>query len=375
MPTCGQAGLIKDCIESLIRSTKYPYRLIAIDNGSSEEASTYLKGMPTSGRLDMVLIKPDENLGWIRSINRGLEFSKDSEYVSFQNDDTVFTEGWLEEVVSVFEKDPGIGIVNPEWEKPEGADINEYAAELKKKYAGQTIDIDWCRGHCFVVRREVMDKLGGFDPVYIPVYYDDRDYSLKAIAAGYRCVKAIGAFVDHVRNVTMKSTMQQDRISSLMDRNGRIFYKRWGYPLKTVFILRDQSRSGELLKKMCMDQNKVIVLARKGKRGENKGREGNEKKGNGGDGFYEHTNIKMLKFDGILFNAAALLYLASNRSKKHQKKTDFIFTDDKGFYLFLKPFAGLIPAEIVFKGDADTLAKESVRLVKEKKEKDKNLIV
>ena len=358
LPTCGQIGFIRDCIESLIRTTQYPYRLIVIDNGSSEEASGYLKEVAASGRLDMILIKPEENLGWIKSINRGLELSKDSEYVSFQNDDTIFTEGWLDEVVSVFEKDPDIGILNPEWEKPEGVtDINKYAAELKTRYAGQTIDIDWCRGHCFVVRREVIEKLGGYDPVYIPVYYDDRDYSLKALAAGYRCVKAKGAFVDHVRNVTMKKTMRQDKISDLMERNGRIFYKRWGYPLRVVFAFEDRAGSGELLKKICADQNKVIVIAQKGEAIP-----------------YEHTNIKMLEFDKIFFNIAALVYVMANRSKKHQKKTDFIFTNKRDLYSFLKPFTGVIPASVVFEEKMDLLSERALELVKEKKDKDKSLI-
>lgn len=358
LPTCGQIGFIRDCIESLIRTTGYPYRLIAIDNGSSEEASSYLKSMSTSGSLDMILIKPEENLGWIRSINRGLEESKDSEYVSFQNDDTIFTEGWLDEVVSVFEKNPDIGVLNPEWEKPECLkDINAYAAELKKKYAGETIDIDWCRGHCFVVKREVVEKIGGFDTVYLPVYYDDRDYSLKALAAGYRCVKAKGAFVDHVRNVTMKKTMPEKRIADLMDRNGRIFYKRWGYPLRLIFALKDQRSALELLKRMCADQNKVILIVRCG-----------------GVVPYEHTNMKILRFNSFIYALAALVYSMSNRSKKKQKKTDFIFTDDKGFYYLAKIFGSLVPAQIVYKDNIDSLAKEAIKLVREKKENDRRLI-
>ena len=356
LPTCGQASLIKDCIESLIRSTSYPCRLIAIDNGTSEEASAYLKEMSTSGELDMILIKPPENLGWIRSINKGLELSKDSEYVSFQNDDTIFASGWMEELANVFAKDAKIGIANPEWELPEGMDVETRARDLKK-YSGQTIDMDWCRGHCFVVKREVINKLGGFDPVYIPVYYDDRDYSLKAIEAGYRCVKAKGAFVYHIRNVTMKKTMHQQRISDLMERNGKIFYKRWGYPLRIVLALNDLAASKDLLQKMCMDQNKVVVLSRKESVVP-----------------YEHTNIKILEFGRALFNITALSYMISNRSRKHQKKTDFIFTDDKKLYSFLKPFIRFIPAEVVFHDNVASLTEKAVRLTKEKKDKDKSSI-
>ncbi len=355
LPTYNQSGPLKDCIESLIRATGYPFRLIVIDNGKSPESAEYLNRMLKSGQLDMALIKPEENLGWIRSINKGLELSRDSEYISFQNDDTVFTKGWLEEVVKIFEKDQKIGIVNPEWEKPEGADIDNYASALKEKYAENTIDMDWCRGHCFVVKREVVEKLGGFDPVYIPGYYDDRDYSLKAIEAGYRCVKAKGVFVDHVRNVTTKNTMPEKHISDLMERNGRIFYKRWGYPLRITFALKTPGESLELLKRMCSDQNKVMLFARSCVRVP-----------------YEHTNMRILRFSGLVYTPAALIYLMSNRSGKKQKKTDFIFTDDKSFYSILKIFAPFIPAEIVYKEKIDSLTKEAIRLVREKKCKDKS---
>jgi glycosyltransferase involved in cell wall biosynthesis len=312
--------------------------------------------MADSGRLNMELIEPQENLGWIRSINTGLERSADSKYVCFQNDDTIFTEGWLEELVDIFEKDPQVGIANPEWEKPADLSAGEYAPKLKK-YKGQTIDIDWCRGHCFFVRREVVEKIGGFDMVYLPVYYDDRDYSLKAIKAGYRCVKAKGAFVDHIRNVTMKKAMEQEKINALMERNGRVFYKRWGYPLKLIFVLNDIKSSGELLRNVCMDQNKVIVI----------------KKARGALP-YEHTNLKVLEFGPFLFNVKTLFYIMTKRSKKHQKGIDYIFTNDDGFYSFTKLFRSFVTAQIIFGANMNDLSEIAVGLIRVKKEKDKSAI-
>lgn len=356
LPTCGQTGIIRDCIESLIKHTKYPFRLIAIDDGASPEASGLLEDFSKSGRLDMILIKPPENLGWVRAINRGLEESKDSKFVCFQNDDTVFTEGWLEELVDIFEKDPKIGIANPEWEMPDGADIDKIAAGLKK-YKGETIDTDYCRGHCFFIRREVVDILGGFDPVYIPVYYDDRDYSLKAIEAGYRCVKAKASFVAHIRNVTMTRTMDRSKITLLMERNGSIFYRRWGYPLRLVFIIKDMKRSGGILRKMCMDQNKVIVIAK-----------------DGSEIPYAHTNMKVTRLGGPFFNLGALLFLATKRSRKRQKGIDFVFTDDEKFYSVARPFGRLLAPQVVLGRDLDDLEKTATRIVCEKKELDKRSI-
>ncbi|MDD3905587.1 MAG: glycosyltransferase [Candidatus Omnitrophica bacterium] len=357
LPTCGQSGAVKNCIRSLVRTTGYPYRLIVIDNGSPEEIKGYLKDISRAGKIDMILIEPGENLGWVRSINRGLELSKDSAYVAFQNDDTVFTDGWLDGIVKIFEKDPKVGAVNPEWEKPANADIDGYAMELKK-YAGQAIDTDWCRGHCFLVKREVLNRLGGLEPIYIPGYFDDRDYSLKIINAGYRCVRAKGIFVYHLRNMTASRTMKASEIALLMERNAKVFYKRWGRPLRLIFALRDYSGSNELIRHMCADQNKVIFIIR-------------DKK----PVSYEHSNIKILKFPRLFLNISALLYIVSNRSKKEQKKTDFIFTDDRRLYNFLNIFARLIPAKLVFAKDIDSLKEEVFRLVKEKKDKDRDSII
>jgi GT2 family glycosyltransferase len=357
LPTCGEKGFVRDCIESLIKSTRYPYRLIVIDNGATGRAAEYLDSMARSGRIAMELLKPSANLGWIKSINNGLEVSKDSKYVCFQNDDTIFIEGWLEELVEIFEKDPKIGIANPEWEKPEGVSVDEYAPRIKK-CKGRTIDTDYCRGHCFFIKREVVRRLGGFDEAYLPCYYDDRDYSLKAIQAGYRCVKAEGAFVYHIRNVTANALMEKKYIADIMERNGRIFYKRWGYPLKIVFVLDKIDEAGTLLKNMCMDQNKVILIAKKGAVVP-----------------YEHTNMRILRFNSLVYAPAALIYSISNRSTKRQKKTDFIFTDDNGFYSLLKIFAPFIPAEIAYKDDMYSLTREVIKVVSEKKEKSKSLIV
>lgn len=354
LPTCGQTNLIRDCIESLIKYTRYPYRLIAIDDGNSAEASRLLEDFVKSGRLDMILIKPPENLGWVRAINCGLERSKDSKYVCFQNDDTVFTDGWLEELVDIFGKDQKIGIANPEWEMPDSADIDATAAKLKI-YKGQMIDTDYCRGHCFFIRREVVDILGGFDPVYIPVYYDDRDYSLKAIEAGYRCIKAKGAFVAHVRNATMTKTMDRSKIAALMERNGAVFYKRWGYPLRLVFVVKDIENCGRLLKSICMDQNKVVFITKNGTRPP-----------------YEHTNLRITGFKELFFNLKTLIFLATKRSKKKQKRIDFIFTDDERFLSFIRPYRRLIASTIVSGRDVEELEKFAIHAVQEKKDRDKS---
>ncbi|HPM43149.1 MAG TPA: hypothetical protein PLV52_04910, partial [Candidatus Omnitrophota bacterium] len=179
----------------------------------------------------------------------------------------------------------------------------------------------------------------------------------KAIEAGYRCVKAMGSFVAHVRNATMTKTMDRSKIAALMERNGKIFYKRWGYPLRVVFILRDAQGAKNLLKNTCMDQNKVIVIVPRNT-----------------EVPYEHTNMKVIRFGRFMFNLKTLAFLLTKRSKKQQKGIDFVFTDDKKTHSFLELFTGLMPAQLVQGPDAREIETIAARLIKEKKNKDKESI-
>ena len=354
LPTCGELELVRDCVESLMRSTSYPYRLIVVYNGNQKEALIYLQGLTGLGKIEISIIEPGENLGWIMSINKALEMSKDSKYVCFQNDDTIFTKGWLEELVDIFEKDPNIGIANPEWEKPNRVSIDEYAAFIKK-YKGQTIDTDWCRGHSFFVRREVIEKIGGLDTVYLPGYYDDRDYSLKAIKAGYKCVRARAAFVYHIRNATMNKMVGEEATRNLNEKNSEIFYKRWGRPLKIVFVIKNSPAAKGMLQKVCLDQNKVVAIVKRPS----------------GIG-YEHTNMKILSFKPFLFNLKTFVYIAAIRSKKSQKAVDLIFTDDEKFYKLAEFFSSILPSRVTYRESMNELSGEVILSVRDKKERDKS---
>ena len=56
----------KNCVESIIKNTDYPYRLILVDNGSLPETRDYLESLKLDQRLkdhDYTLIRNEENLG------------------------------------------------------------------------------------------------------------------------------------------------------------------------------------------------------------------------------------------------------------------------------------------------------------------------
>ena len=57
IPVWDQPDSTKECIDSIIKNTRYPYRLIIIDNGSDLVTRDYLDSLKNNKNLN--IIHPD----------------------------------------------------------------------------------------------------------------------------------------------------------------------------------------------------------------------------------------------------------------------------------------------------------------------------
>lgn len=92
IPVWNHKDITKDCIDSIIRNTVYPYSLILIDNASDADTKTYLESLKNNGSIDVKLIRNEENLGFVKAVNQGLKASG-APYVCIMNNDTIATPG------------------------------------------------------------------------------------------------------------------------------------------------------------------------------------------------------------------------------------------------------------------------------------------
>jgi GT2 family glycosyltransferase len=165
IPVWNQPEVTRECIDSILRNTGYPYRLIIIDNGSETPVQSYLLGLKEKKDLDLLLIRNDKNLGFVKAVNQGVVVS-DAPYLCIMNNDTIATSGWLEEMVGVIEANPSIGLLNPSsntsGQFPGEKSIDEYALSLKP-LKGQMQELYTCRGFCMLVTREAIRRVGLLD--------------------------------------------------------------------------------------------------------------------------------------------------------------------------------------------------------------------
>jgi len=257
--THNQLEYTKKCIESIFTHTKEPFDLIVVDNGSTDGTVEYLEtevgGQGAEGRFR--IIKNKENLGFAAGNNQGMAAAR-GDYILLMNNDIVVTSGWLERMILCAERDPKIGIVGPMSNYVSGPqfvedvtynieDLNgldDFSAEFSRKYAGKAERLLRVVGFCMLIKRAVVNRIGGMDGCYGLGNFEDDDFSLRATLAGFESWIAEDCFIHHFGNRTFIGAKIDYRES--LHKNWEIFKGKWGMPKDIPYGSYDVS---DILKK------------------------------------------------------------------------------------------------------------------------------
>lgn len=187
------------CLASVKRYAPPWARVVVVNDASGPETTAFLRA-----QRDVVLLENDENLGFVKTANRGLLFS-DAPWVCLLNSDTLLTEGALERMVAGCEKDPAIGLATPlsngavnlSVKLPEGEDVFSFGRRVGRTSPARYPDAVTVVGFCLLVKRDVVASLGVFDEVFGRGYCEETDLHYRARAAGRRCVVADDVWIHH----------------------------------------------------------------------------------------------------------------------------------------------------------------------------------
>ncbi|MDO7906573.1 glycosyltransferase [Paenibacillus sp. JX-17] len=233
--TYNQLEYTKLCIDS-IRTYTSPetYEIIIVDNLSTDGTREWLKEQP-----DLKLILNDENLGFPKGCNQGIEAAT-GELILLLNNDTVVTSHWLDNMITCLNSSPDIGAVgcvtnncsygqqisvpydNSELEAMQAfaADFNQSNQELWEERLKLV-------GFCYLFRAEIAKQIGLLDEIFTPGNYEDDDYSIRIREAGYRLMLCRDTFIHHFGSVSFKQ--KAVRLKQLLAKNRQKFMDKWGF--------------------------------------------------------------------------------------------------------------------------------------------------
>ncbi|NIA14061.1 MAG: glycosyltransferase [Nitrospiraceae bacterium] len=233
IPAFNQLDYCRQCVHALLANTRPPYKLILVDNASTDGVGEFFDSVPNA----CVLHAP-ENLGFAGGVNLGLAQAEG--HVVLLNSDTLPPEGWLECMEGALLSDGDIGLVGPmsncvsgsqriEGLELESMDaINAFARDLARRKRGQLRDVARLVGFCLMIGDTALAQLGVFDEGYGIGNFEDDDYCLRAVRAGYRLCIAEDAFVFHYGGRTfMGMGITDDAWQALLQDNERRFHEKW----------------------------------------------------------------------------------------------------------------------------------------------------
>jgi GT2 family glycosyltransferase len=308
IPVFNKPDLTRSCLESIFGNTDSPYKVILVDNGSDADTKRMLTGLQSS-REGVSVIGNPSNLGWVKAVNQGIRISQ-APYVCIMNNDTVVeTGGWLRKLIEVAESAADIGLVNPDFgERGRGR-------APKRCAAAPYIEVDFCRGYCVLIKRSVIGKIGVLDEAYGLGYYDDDDYSVRAVRAGFRCVRAGHVTVRHLRDSTFRALFADEKRLELHRKNRELFYAKWGKRLKLAFAVSedaDRKRASDILLGLARRQHILYVWNAGAPLG------------------IRHINISERRLPRIVAGLFMPVWLRLNGMKSRSKRLSAVFTDDDG---------------------------------------------
>ena len=246
IPTKNNVALLRQCIGSILSKTSYPnYEILVVDNGSDQaETLDYLKTLTAHPQIRV--IRDNYAFNYSALNNYAVTFAK-GEILALVNDDIevgdVASTDWLTEMVGHALR-PGVGAVGARLWYPNqtlqhagmvlvggvARHVHKHLPKGQTGFNGRAVltqNFSAVTGACLVVKKAFFEQVGGLNDQELAVGFNDVDFCLKLLEAGYRNVWTPNAELIHHESATRgqdNSPAKQRRA----EKELRYMRKRWG---------------------------------------------------------------------------------------------------------------------------------------------------
>ncbi|NER16686.1 glycosyltransferase family 2 protein [Spongiivirga citrea] len=212
--------LLKQFLPSVIAHSKYASIYLA-DNASTDDSIDFV----TQNYPSIKIIRNTENGGYARGYNEALQHL-DEDIFCLLNSDVEVTANWLDPIVSRFQVDKNVAIIQPkildfkkkthfEYAGAAGGYIDKYGypfcrgrifhtIEKDEQQYDQACELFWASGACFFIRKQVFTELNGFDEDFF-AHQEEIDLCWRAFNKSYKSYFEPSSVIYHVGGATLST--------------------------------------------------------------------------------------------------------------------------------------------------------------------------
>lgn len=272
-----ETGLTLKCVESVRKHTRSDVcEIIVVDNGSAPERARSLRN---SLSKDVQFISLKENMFFGEGNNIAAEKAA-GRFLLFLNNDVTIAGDVVGQLLAAFQNCFAAGAIGPRFLYPDGR-LQEAGGFIRcdgwpvQQGKGELVldphfeqgchIVDYCSAACLLVEKSTFFKLGGFDPLFDPAYFEDCDLCLRIRSLGLFTYLSSETFVYHEENTTSATLWHNEQINDIASRNRQTFLSRWGFYLETrlrqdLTFPKPSPRLPEYMEKAHDNRSKAVVL-------------------------------------------------------------------------------------------------------------------
>lgn len=216
-----QVAYSRACVESMVRHGVDLGRVVAVDNGSSDETRDYLSSLPLGGRVFNKV-----NLGCGVAWNQGA-LALQTAWTIVMNNDLLVSANWIEGLLGAAESH-GFRIASPALiegsdDYPVDAFLSEAATKMK-----EALRVGVPHAVCVAIHKSVWMDIGYFPSVPKLWGYEDTMFFHAARKAGIASTMTGASWLHHYGSMTLSAMKRERGLTAKQGLSHRRSYRLLG---------------------------------------------------------------------------------------------------------------------------------------------------